>query len=102
MPKKIQKMILYGNGGESINFTYVNDKGRKTTRNAPFEGVIHNMQRRYHETESQMVREELYVAIAALVAFVLSVKRGERIPMPQIAVPDALHFDTDGNLENTP
>ena len=59
LPKKIQKMILYGNGGETINFTYVNDKGRKTTRNAPFEGVIHNMQRRYHETDSNVVREEL-------------------------------------------
>jgi len=59
LPKKIQKMILYGNNGETINFVYVNDKGRKTTRNAPFEGVIHNMQRRYHETDSNVVREEL-------------------------------------------
>ncbi len=59
LPQKIQKIILYGNNGESINFVYVNDKGRKTTRNAPFEGVIHNMQRRYHETDSNVVREEL-------------------------------------------
>ena len=59
LPEKIQKMILYGNNGESINFVYVNDKGRKTTRNAPFEGVIHNMQRRYLETDSNVVREEL-------------------------------------------
>lgn len=50
---------------------------------------------------NQMVREELYVAIAALVAFVLSLKRGERVPMPQIAVPEELHFDTDGKRENT-
>ncbi len=59
LPKKIQKIILYGNSGEAINFVYVNDKGRKTTRNGPFEGVIHNMQRRYRETDSNMVREEL-------------------------------------------
>jgi excinuclease ABC subunit A len=59
LPKKIQKIILYGSGGESINFVYVNDKGRKTTRNTPFEGVIHNMHRRYHETDSNVVREEL-------------------------------------------
>lgn len=59
LPGKIQKIILYGNNGETINFVYVNDKGRKTTRNAPFEGVIHNMQRRYHETDSNVVREEL-------------------------------------------
>lgn len=59
LPKKIQKMILYGNNDETINFVYVNDKGRKTTRNGPFEGVIHNMQRRYRETDSNVVREEL-------------------------------------------
>lgn len=59
LPKKIQDIILYGNQGEVINFVYVNDKGRKTTRNAPFEGVIHNMQRRYLETDSNVVREEL-------------------------------------------
>ncbi len=59
LSKKIQKIILYGNDKEAINFIYVNDKGRKTTRNAPFEGVIHNMQRRYHETDSNSVREEL-------------------------------------------
>ncbi|MGB7417912.1 MAG: flagellar type III secretion system protein FlhB [Erythrobacter sp.] len=47
---------------------------------------------------NQMVREELYIAIAALVAFVLSVKRGERPRRPQIDVPAALRFDTDGKL----
>ncbi len=59
LDKKIKHLILYGNEGESIQFVYVNDKGRKTTRNAPFEGVIHNMKRRYHETDSNSVREEL-------------------------------------------
>ena len=59
LPKKIQNIILYGSKGEQINFVYINDKGRKTTRNAPFEGVMHNMQRRYRETDSNSVREEL-------------------------------------------
>ncbi len=59
LTKKIQKLILFGNNGEIINFVYVNDKGRKTTRNTPFEGVINNMQRRYHETDSNTVRDEL-------------------------------------------
>ncbi len=59
LDKKIKHLILYGNEGESIQFVYVNDNGRKTTRNAPFEGVIHNMKRRYHETDSNSVREEL-------------------------------------------
>lgn len=44
----------------------------------------------------QMVREELYVAIAALVAFVLSLKRGERPARPRVEVPEALRFDGDG------
>ncbi|MCW8931288.1 MAG: excinuclease ABC subunit UvrA [Gammaproteobacteria bacterium] len=59
LSKKLQNMILYGNDNKSINFVYVNDKGRKTTRNGPFEGVILNMQRRYRETDSNVVREEL-------------------------------------------
>ena len=45
---------------------------------------------------NQMVREELYIAIAALVAFVMSLKRGERVPMPQVNVPEDLRFDADG------
>lgn len=59
LDKKIRQLILYGSEGESIQFVYLNDKGRKTIRNAPFEGVIHNMKRRYHETDSNSVREEL-------------------------------------------
>ncbi len=46
--------------------------------------------------QNQMVREELYVAIASLVAFVLSLKRGDSVRKPVISVPDALHFDADG------
>lgn len=48
---------------------------------------------------NQMVREELYVAIAALVAFVMALKRGERPVRPEIEVPDALRFDADGRLQ---
>ncbi|MCO7226715.1 excinuclease ABC subunit UvrA [Pleionea sp. CnH1-48] len=59
LPKRIQKCILYGSGRTSIEFNYVNDRGDVYVRNHPFEGVIPNMQRRYRETESQAVREEL-------------------------------------------
>ena len=48
---------------------------------------------------NQMVREELYFAIAALVAFVMSLKRGEHPQMPVVEVPDELRFDADGNPE---
>ena len=47
---------------------------------------------------NQMVREELYIAIAALVAFVLSLKRGERPNRPVVRVPDELSFDAEGRL----
>ena len=59
LPKSIQKMILYGSGEEEINFHYQTEKGYTYNKKKPFEGVIPMMQRRYQETESQMVREEL-------------------------------------------
>jgi len=59
LSKKIQKIILYGSGKTKIEFTYSNDRGDVMKRVHRFEGVIPNMQRRYHETESIAVREEL-------------------------------------------
>jgi excinuclease ABC subunit A len=59
LPKKIQKTILYGSGKTQIEFNYSNDRGDVMKRLHRFEGVIPNMQRRYHETESVAVREEL-------------------------------------------
>ncbi|GAA5317488.1 MAG: excinuclease ABC subunit UvrA [Candidatus Pelagadaptatus aseana] len=56
---KHRKAILYGSGNEVINFSYTNDRGDVHQRNHTFEGVIPNMNRRYKETESQSVREEL-------------------------------------------
>ncbi|MBP2835306.1 excinuclease ABC subunit UvrA [Dickeya parazeae] len=55
----IQKVILYGSGKENIEFKYINDRGDTSVRRHPFEGVLNNMERRYKETESTAVREEL-------------------------------------------
>lgn len=55
----IQKVVLYGSGKENIEFKYINDRGDTQVRHHPFEGVLHNMERRYKETESTAVREEL-------------------------------------------
>ncbi|PHM60841.1 DNA excision repair protein subunit A [Xenorhabdus stockiae] len=55
----IKKAVLYGSGKETIEFRYTNDRGDITVRKHPFEGVLHNMERRYKETESSAVREEL-------------------------------------------
>lgn len=59
LPDAIQKIILYGSGKEVINFQYVNAKGSMYRSAHPFEGVIPNMERRYRETDSNVVREEL-------------------------------------------
>ncbi len=59
LPKKIQKILLYGSGRTAIEFTYVGQKGQMYQRKHPFEGIVNNMQRRYRETESSSVREEL-------------------------------------------
>nr|WP_298055008.1 excinuclease ABC subunit UvrA [uncultured Halomonas sp.] len=60
-----REVILNGSGGEQIPFVYVGDRGRKVTREHTFEGVLPNMQRRYRETESNMVRDDLskYIAV---------------------------------------
>ena len=59
LSKKIQNFILYGSGKTKIEFNYSNDRGDVMKRVHRFEGIIPNMQRRYHETESLAVREEL-------------------------------------------
>ena len=62
-----RKIVLYGSGNESVEFQYAMQQGaRKYFRNAPFEGVIPNMKRRFRETESPHVREELARYMAAL------------------------------------
>jgi excinuclease ABC subunit A len=59
LPPEIRQVVLYGSGEEEIQFSYLNpDKGTHRKRHA-FEGVIPNMERRYKETDSIMVREEL-------------------------------------------
>jgi len=54
-----QQKILFGSDDEEITFNYVNDRGTVFRRQHSFEGVINNMERRYRETESTSVREEL-------------------------------------------
>jgi len=59
LPKAIQKVLLRGSGEEEIPFRYTNDRGTTYSRTHAFEGIIPNMERRYRETESNMVREDL-------------------------------------------
>ncbi|QKO23521.1 excinuclease ABC subunit UvrA [Rhodoferax sp. BAB1] len=63
LPPEIQQVILHGSGEDEIKFSYVMDsgasKGRKVSKTHPFEGIIPNMTRRYRETDSALVREDL-------------------------------------------
>ena len=59
LPEDIQEIILQGSKGEIISFKYLNERRGSVTRKHAFEGIISNMKRRYHETESSTVREEL-------------------------------------------
>ncbi|OIR07861.1 UvrABC system protein A [mine drainage metagenome] len=59
LPEKIQKVVLYGSGREEIPFQYLNERGKKMMREHPFEGIVNNLERRYKETDSPTVREEL-------------------------------------------
>ncbi len=54
-----QKCILFGSGSDNIEFRYLNDRGDIVKRSHPFEGIVPNLERRYRETESPTVREEL-------------------------------------------
>jgi len=59
LPEDIQDIVLHGSGTEVISFSYLNERRGKVVRKHTFEGIISNMKRRYRETESSTVREEL-------------------------------------------
>ena len=63
LPEAVRHAVLFGSGEEEIKFSYVMDsgasQGKKLTKKHPFEGIIPNMQRRYRETDSALVREDL-------------------------------------------
>src|SRR5512132_2422844 len=59
LPERVQNVILYGSGDEKIPFTYLSERGRPFVKEHVFEGIIPNLERRYRETDSVMVREEL-------------------------------------------
>jgi len=59
LPKPAQDVVLFGSGKTSVPFAYVNERGRTVIREHTFEGVVNNLQRRYRETDSMAVKEEL-------------------------------------------
>ncbi len=59
LPKKAQQVLLFGSGNDEVEFRYVHGNGRTTKKKHRFEGIIPNLERRYKETDSLAVREEL-------------------------------------------
>ncbi len=59
LSEAVQKVILFGSGKEKLAFRYLSDSGRSVRKEHPFEGIIPNLERRYRETDSIAVREEL-------------------------------------------
>ena len=64
LPEAVQQAVLYGSGKQEINFNYMTESGGRTVRKHVFEGIIPNLERRYKETESSAVREELSKFVA--------------------------------------
>jgi excinuclease ABC subunit A len=65
LTKKQKQSVLYGSGNDAIEFVYVNDRGDTYHRSHAFEGVIPNLERRYRDTESNSVREDLAKYLAS-------------------------------------
>ncbi|MDX9951911.1 MAG: excinuclease ABC subunit UvrA [Methylophilaceae bacterium] len=59
LPAHVQQVLLHGSGKEAIAFKYLNERGSVYQKTHTFEGILNNLQRRYHETDSSTVREEL-------------------------------------------
>jgi excinuclease ABC subunit A len=59
LPGRAREVLMQGSGGEEIEFRYFDSRGRTVKRRHKFEGILPNLERRYHETESMAVREEL-------------------------------------------
>jgi excinuclease ABC subunit A len=59
LPKDVQTAILYGSGKQKIAFRYLTERGGEVTREHPFEGILPNLERRYKESDSPTVRDEL-------------------------------------------
>jgi excinuclease ABC subunit A len=59
LPKKIQNLLMQGSGETKVTFQFVNDRGDVIQRRHPFEGILNNMQRRYKESESNAIRDDL-------------------------------------------
>ena len=103
LPADIQDTVLYGSGKEVIKFKYANDRGDTVVRKHAFEGIIPNMQRRYRETDSTAVREELAKYLAAQPCKTCNGTRlreeARNVFVEEITLPEVVEFPIGTALE---
>jgi excinuclease ABC subunit A len=111
LPEAVRHALLWGSGEEKIQFRYIDAKGAATKRSHPWEGILPNLERRYRETESTTVRDELakYRGVRACVDCGGSrLNRAARhvfvagLPLPQVAsmsIADARRFFSGMHIE---
>ncbi|GAD80619.1 MULTISPECIES: excinuclease ABC subunit UvrA [Vibrio] len=111
LPKKIREIILKGSGRTEIEFKYINDRGDIRVKTHPFEGILNTLERRYHDTESNSVREDLakYISTRSCTSCDGTRLRQEArnvfvddTPLPSIvemSISEALDFFKNMNLE---
>ena len=111
LDKDTQKKFLYGSGREKIDLSYVDERGRRHNRVQPFEGILPHLERRYRETESNYVRDDLaqYLSNAACDACdgsrLNEISRHVRVKdktisqITKMSIGDAEHYYQNLNLE---
>ena len=111
LDKDTQKKFLYGTGREKIDLSYIDERGRKHSRIQAFEGILPHLERRYRETESNYVRDDLaqYLSNAACDACggsrLNEISRHVRVKdktiaqITQMSIGDAEHYYQDLDLE---
>jgi len=99
LPKRIQQIILYGSGNELIRFQYKNEYGKGFKKTSTFEGVLNNMDRRYRETESDMVRDELAKYLSTKPCELCQGSRlceqARNVFVAETTLPEVAHFPID-------
>ncbi|OIQ24837.1 excinuclease ABC subunit UvrA [uncultured Vibrio sp.] len=111
LPKKIRDIILSGSGSTEVEFKYINDRGDIRVKRHPFEGILNTLERRYRDTESNAVREDLvkYISTKSCTACDGTRLRTEArnvfindTALPQIvefSIAEALHFFQNLSLD---
>lgn len=103
LPKKIRDVVLHGSGSTEVEFKYVNDRGDLRVKHHPFEGILNTLERRYRETDSNSVREELSKYVSTKACATCSGTRlrleARNVFVNDITLPEVVAQSIAGSLE---